>query len=300
MKTEDVPELNELSGYTSWVTDDIVVPIKEAIDPKRLMGDRYSSGLKVFDLAINGGFKDGDLIIISGISGMGKTTYAQTLTYNLCKKSVPCLWFSYEVMLEFLNEKFLSMGIDDFYYAYTPKKNVSGQIGWIKLKIREAWLKYACKVVFIDHIDFLTPEDIKTADNQQVSYKNIVTQLKSLAIELGVAIVLMAHTKKGDRDDREPEMQDIGYSAGIFQLADLVFMVSRERVEQPRKLSNRENSGDLYTNNSIIRLIKNRETGKNCFLKAVYNQGRFQELTENYETTSEGNPSTPQFWNEGK
>lgn len=72
---------------------------------------------------------------------------------------------------------------------------------------------------------------------------------------------------------KEPTMNDIGYSAGIFQNADYVFMVYRERA----KKNFGEETGNIYTNHTKIKIEKNRETGKTIFIKAQYSSGKFIE-----------------------
>ena len=171
------------------------------------------------------------------------------------------------------------MGMANFYHTFVPEKNTSGKIEWIKEKIKEGWIKYATKVIFIDHIDFLTPSSVKTSDNEQIALKRIAIELKQLALELEVTIVVMAHIKKID-DNREPRLHDIGYSAGIFQLADYVFMIYREKITNSGLVST---EGDMATNNTFIRILKNRETGDLKYIKATYSQGRFIQLTKGYE-----------------
>jgi replicative DNA helicase len=275
MELKDIPSFDEIKDLDTG--DDKIQLISELVDKNKPQGDRFGCGFDLFDKAMEGGFKEGDLVVISGISGQGKTSLAQTMTYHLCKKAVPCLWFSYEVGLEHLNAKFLKMGIEDFYQAYAPKKNTTGKLEWVKGKIREGWIKFATKVIFIDHIDFLTPTDIKTSDNETIALKKIATELKSLAIELNVVIVVMAHLKKLP-EGKEPDMQDIGYSAGIFQLADYVLIIYREKEKKGKFETN-----DTYSNNSKIKIVKNRQTGQLKFLKVNYVNERFIETTEYYE-----------------
>jgi len=273
-----IKELNQIKR-NSELNKDEVMPIKDAINKNKANLERYSLGYKIFDKAMKGGIKNGDLIVISGISGEGKTSFSRTLTYNLCKQGIPCLWFSYEVTIEALNESFLAMGINEHYNAYTPKKNTTGKLNWIKEKIREGHIKYETKVIFIDHIDFLIPENIKSSDNETIAYKKIITQLKSLAIELNVIIVVMAHLKKLS-EGKEPGMQDIAYSAGIFHLADYVLMIQREKIKSGNF------SEDLATNNGIIKILKNRETGQLKQIKLQYHNERFVEIDYQHEETS--------------
>lgn len=254
-------------------------------------GDRFSTGFKLFDDALDGGVKDGDLIIISGRSGEGKTTFAQTLTYHFCQKGIPCLWFSYEVALKEVDKKFRAMGMEQFYEVAVPERNASGKIEWLKEKIKEGWVKYATKVVFIDHIDFLVPNDCRSADNEQATLKRIATELKQLAIELEIVIITMAHIKKIDQN-KDPELYDIGYSAGIFQLADLVFMISREREKQVRGMGRIENEGITYTNNTIVKICKNRQTGILNYLRLIYANNKFCEISQRVEDIRENDAWT--------
>lgn len=287
LTTEEILDLSQ-------ITEDEVKPLKDLIDKNKSNLEKYSTGYDVFDEAMEGGIKDGDLIIISGISGQGKTSFAQSLTYNLCKNAIPTLWFSYEVSVEHLDRKFKKMEIDNFYYVFAPKKNTTGKLEWIKYKIKESWIKYATKVVFIDHIDFLIPSGSKTSDNEAIALKRIATELKSLAIELNVIIVVMAHLKKIP-DNKEPDMQDIGYSAGIFQLADYVIIVMREKVNNAKAFGGSNYNDELYTNNSIIKIVKNRETGQLKFIKCQYQNNRFIQLTQKYEKDDTNNKRTSYF-----
>lgn len=270
MQNPTIEEQYEVD-INDFFLDDKVMPLKEIVDKKNRNFDRYKTGFSIFDEAMSGGLKDGDLVIISGVSGQGKTSVAQTLTYHLCKNAVPCLWFSYEVSVEALNNKFEDMGISDFYEVYHPKKNTTGEINWLKAKIKESWIKYNTKVVFIDHIDFLSPTNIKTSDNETIALKKIATELKTLAIELDIVIVCMAHLKKLP-EGQEPGMQDIGYSAGVFQLADYVFMVWRQNFKTK---GINDPSGDLADNSSVIKIVKNRETGQLKYVKANYINSKF-------------------------
>jgi len=250
-------------------TEEEVLPIKDLVNEEDLKADAYSTGFKEIDFALKGGFRGGDLVIISGLSGHGKTLTAMSMTFYLCQQSIPCLWFSYEVSLLRLHEKFKQMDIGNEYaLTLAPKKNTSGQIEWIKKKIEETDFRYGLKVVFIDHIDFLVPRNVKTSDNQAVVLKQITTELKELAIEMNIIIVLMAHLKKLPRGVEEAEMNDIGSSAGIFQLADYVFLINRLRKEDDDSFDT--NNVDIYSNESKIKLVKNRLTGRNISIIAEF------------------------------
>lgn len=227
----------------------------------------YELGYKVFDQALLGGVRDGDLVIISGISGHGKTSFAQSLTYNFAKQSIPCLWFSYEVNLSHLQRKFDNMVGDPEVVKtlpiFAPERTTTGRVDWIAEKIRQGVRDFNIKAVFIDHLDFLMPSTIKTSENESLYLRRIVMELKSLAILTNTVIFLMAHVKKVTD---EPQMSDIANSAAIFQNADAVFMVYRIPTSTSKLI---QYSGDLFTNQTKIKLVKNRVTGQSKFIMCV-------------------------------
>lgn len=256
----------QLKTFVKVKTGDIIVPIAEAISHDGY-SEAYPTGFQTLDSALVatgqkiGGVRDGDLAVITGISGMGKTTFSQNIVLNMDKQAIPTLYFSYEVTIDNLYAKFKEMGISDRALIYTPKKNITGNISWIKEKIIEGKEKYFTKVVFIDHIDYLTPTDAKSSDQQRMRLRNICQELKTLAIDEKVIIFLMVHTKKVQ--GREVEMQDIAESSGIYQLADFVFSIARLSVDE--EVGN--TIVNVPTNEGIIKILKNRLTGKQPYMK---------------------------------
>jgi len=284
-KEMSIDELNNLA----FVQDDKVMLISEIAQQNPKQHNRLSSGFDVIDSSIQGGFKTGDFIVISGISGEGKTSWAMTLTYNFIQRNVPCLWFSYEIPIYHLHQKFQQMGLTDNYIAYSPKKNTTGKMEWLIFKIRESWARYKTKVVFIDMIDFLSPLNVQSRDNETIILKKIATELKTLAIELDIIIFTMAHITKL-REGEEAGMQNIAWSAGIYQLADYVFMIHREKNKPTQKMGEAIEE-DLCTNNSFIKIVKNRDTGILKKIKCQMSQGKFLKLTNNYEQPGNQNGS---------
>ena len=109
--------------------------------------------------------------------------------------------------------------------------------------------------LIIDHIEYLSPSNIRSSDQYRIVLNNVCQELKSLAIELEIVIFLMAHVRKVEK--REVEMQDISESSGIYKLADFVFCITRQsetRMENGRKT-------EVMENRSIIKMLKNRLTG---------------------------------------
>jgi len=234
--------------------DDAVVHIKDAVKNNGEYSTPYSIGYSIFDDAIRGGVRGGDLIVGTGISGHGKTSMFRNISLNMSKLELASVWFSYEEMIENMYAKFKDMGVvDKSFKIFTPKKLTTGNVEWIQGKIKESIDEHNAKFIFIDHIDFLTPKKIiKTSDQKRMLLGDICKELKTTAMNLDVVIFLIAHVKKVQ--GRSIEMQDIGESSDIFKLADLVLGVQRhisyETVGGQKS--------EVYGNSSTMRVLKNR------------------------------------------
>jgi len=253
-----------LEIYKRLKQSDTVVHIKEAVRRDGEYSKAYPIGYDVFDKAILGGVREGDLIIGTGISGHGKTLAFQNITVNLSKAGHSCLWFSYEVIIDNLYAKFRSMGIDtDSLLLYAPKQNTSGALDWLQEKIKESYDKYHTKFVFIDHIDYLTPKKVRSTDQLRMILSNVCAELKTMAISMNIIIFLIAHVKKVQ--GRAIEMQDIGESSGIFKLADLILGVTRNSSIQRRNGQKYE----VYEKISTLRTLKNRISGDQAIMDFI-------------------------------
>jgi len=116
--------------------------------------------------------------------------------------------------------------------------------------VREADNKFMSKVVVIDHLDFVTAKGIKTSDVRRNEITNIVTELKNFAIQENKIIILLSHVVKTDKQKLENE--DIADCRAINNLADYIMFIGRKVAD----------NGEETGNEGIIRLTKNRFTGK--------------------------------------
>ena len=237
----------------------------------------FPCGFSSIDAAFLGGFREGDMVIISGYSGHGKSTLAQTMTTNYSKSNIPCLWFSYEMSMQNLNWKFKQMGCDASLLAYAPLRLTSFSVDWIKQKIQQGYAQYATKVVFIDNLDFLLPTSIKYGDNETAVYKNVAKELKSLALELNMIIFLVSHIVKTD-EEKEPSLKDIYGSSGIYKLSDGVLFIWR--IPEKKSSMKQTEEGVTHTNQSKLKVGKNRLTGDMRFTTIMMKDNKFIPIDE--------------------
>jgi len=222
------------------------------------------SGIPGIDRACEG-FRDGELITISGPTKNGKTLLAQTFTYKFSRQTVYPLWFSFEVP----TRQFLGQ-FQDMPLIYMPQKLKPRAMDWFEDRALERFAKYNTRVIFIDHLHYL----VDLARQQQMSLEigTIIRRLKSFAVQQNFVIFLLCHTKMG-RHDGTLSYESIRDSSFISQESDSVIMVQRKP--------------EFGDNAARARIEFHRRTGvMECCVDLVKVDGYLQESAVPFQTTT--------------
>lgn len=210
----------ELATYTG--PDRIVhrneyLKLKEA---DKLKIRTYASGYEMFDKKL-GGLATGEVTVISGRTGEGKTLFAESWLRRLLRAGLVGAFFSFEVVAHVIAERYSP---DDG--IYFPLELEAMNVEWLGRRIEEAKLKYDCRVFVLDHLHFLV--DMSTRQNMSLNIGGFMRRLKLLALSLNVSIILIAHQDKGEKG-QDPSLEGIRDSTFIAQEADNVIIVSRRK-----------------------------------------------------------------------
>lgn len=222
----------ELEGISHEMVE--IIPLPEAAE--RLRNDetpKVGSGYQDLDNCIRGGFHEGDLTIITGVSGEGKTTLARCFTLSFAAKTVPSVWFSYEMNTTELWKSFEEMGAKTDLISFVPVQ-LEQDLAWILAHAKYAKERHGCKAIFIDTLGDIVKytKDKNELQNGALMLSNICKALRMFAIKEGMMIFLVAHAvKTGMRKDVDKETynDDVAYSAGIVQAATNVLHVWRRK-----------------------------------------------------------------------
>ena len=132
-----------------------------------------------------------------------------------------------------------------------------------------------CKWVFLDHLSILVSGQEDNGDERK-SIDILMTKLRSLVEETGIALLLVSHLRRpsGDRgheDGREVSLSHLRGSASIAHLSDAVVALER----------NQQADDDVEANTTTIRILKNRytgDTGVACHLHYDKDSGRMSQI----------------------
>ncbi len=90
----------------------VMMPISTVSLEHMPLGDKITTGNRPLDFILDGGFRRGASILITGASGTGKTTLACTFVQAACSRGEKVLYISFEESEEALLSTMLSPGID--------------------------------------------------------------------------------------------------------------------------------------------------------------------------------------------
>ena len=141
------------------------------------------------DKAVDG-FKEGEVIIISGPTKNGKTLLAQTLTKEFADKNYHSLWFSFEVP----SKQFMKQFGKDLPLFYIPLILKPNSMDWIEKMAKKSFAEWNTRVIFIDHLHYLF--DLARTNNASIEIGTVIRRLKTLAVQNNFVIFLLCHTTK--------------------------------------------------------------------------------------------------------
>ena len=210
-----------------------------------------STGIPELDHALDQ-FKTGEVIVLSGITGNGKTLFSKTLIRNMSKEGTGCVVMSFEVSTEEYLTAFRNGAHFDA-QVFVPKEMRVGFVKWVYDRALEAKIKFGAKVILVDHLHYII--DMNT-DKMTVNIGACMRRLKQLAVELDMVVMVIAHQEKL-RDDKEPSIDTLRDSSFVGQEADTVIIVHR----LPDESSQKGNDRTYDAGYALVKVDKARRAG---------------------------------------
>ena len=268
------------------------------------------SGLSALDRIIQGLF-DGQLIVVTGKRGQGKSTFASNILSNALDQGRNIFAYSGELPdYHFRNWLDLQIaGVQNIDatknewgdFTYTLRESAAQKLSAfyqgrayiydnsaipqdcrlqdnLLASVRYAADELNCSVILIDNI--MTAVDMLDNDAYAIQ-SDFVKRLKALAAEKNLIILLIAHPRK-TKNGEEFVNDDVSGSGDITNLADIV--LSYSRIEESSSASE---EGKYQ---SAIAVTKNRLTGK-LTTKESKIKVKYSEVTKRIATETDTDPN---------
>ena len=257
---------SDISGMTTEADEstktakDAVMEFSSLIDQRlKRKGELLNTGLVDIDAKITS-LEAGQLIIIAGRPGHGKTALAGTVAVNMALKGKKILMFSMEMSHEELLGRFVSrlgnisgeklkkpeLMTDNDWSAYIT---ALADVGKLPIAINSQgdltpadvaniatrWQRQnGLDVIMIDYLQLMNSGRKSDSRVQEVSY--ITRTLKNLAVKLKLPIILLSQlSRANDKENRAPKLTDLRDSGSIEQDANTVLLIHRESSISPDK-----------------------------------------------------------------
>ena len=215
--------------------------------------------------ALTHGLQAGQMVIVAGRPGMGKSTLGMDFARNAAlHKGLPTVIFSLEMGGHELMQRMFAAETGIRLASFQHPENLNSN-DWNKLNalchqvekaplwvddsaiINMSTIRAKCralsrkvnglKLIVIDYLQLMSSG--KTVENRQQEVSNFSRQCKMLAKELQCPVVVLSQLNRNaeQRADKRPELSDLRESGSIEQDADMVFLVHRpeyyDREERP-------------------------------------------------------------------
>ena len=214
--------------------------------------DTIPIGFPSVDRILGGGVRRGDLIVLGGDVGSGKSALALAIAMRAAEGGSEVIFLSGEMSPERVLERALAIEgrarIDDIRQGSLDDAARSG-VGAAAIRLRERapiveplegeadavagtlHHRRGLHLAVIDSLENIRNHDAPLEEQRAAT----AARLKSLAVELDMAILVTAQLSALDRSrqDLRPRLPDLGGKGAIAHQADVVLGVFREEMYQP-------------------------------------------------------------------
>lgn len=253
---------------------DVLLPVVDTLE-RRAAGETggLPTGFIDLDQKLTGGLKPGNLVIVAGRPGMGKTSLAVQAAFGAAEAGHTALVLSMEMSDAELTDRLISLA-GNVALSSVLAGDMAGESGDrilygvqrlrdlplviddqgsltlfdVATKARSVKRKYGLSLLVVDYLQLMQGD----GDNRNQQIEQISRGLKGLAKELQIPVIALSQLSRKceERTNKRPLPSDLRESGSLEQDADVILMVYRNEQYD-------ENSPDKGT--AEIGVAKNRQ-----------------------------------------
>lgn len=299
-----IAEMTKTKNTSSGLLDTFVkdqISYTEAIINGEIEDNAIKTGFPVLDKNI-AGLRPGNLVVVAGRPGAGKTALALDFALNAMRRGHQCAYYSLEMTCGEITRRLVSkiagVGLKQLMNGLLS----SDEIRRVKETLDKPYLQNLfiseeniepsqletfvdnwnnthdkpMRVVFVDHLQLTGLHDSKKYERRDLQLARYTSLLKSLAKRRNLCVVLLSQLNRGidarTKDERVPKLSDLRDSGAIEQDADIVLGIYRKGLDTLNKTDD---------NKGVLLMLKNRngETGA-IDLEWVGSRAMYRSITQ--------------------
>lgn len=223
----------------------------------------FGSGLRYFDEATMG-FRGGEVTIIAGPSGYGKTMMSMNIVANVVAKTLKkCVMISMEMTPEEIATRLYNM-VDD-HKPLMDNFIIQTELSVSTEHVKAIIEKHKPDIVLIDHLQFLANQEPGFQEYERIN--SAIAKVKRIAINSNLPIVLISHVAKTrSGEEGEATAADLHGSSAIEKDSDIIIMINRAKSLPDNQLvcmlcKHRTKKPELYLEKCVLTVSGVRTDG---------------------------------------
>lgn len=237
LSREPVVDQKTIDGYITRldaIARDRKDEIKTAKDAVRGLEERkanpavvHKTGIDQLDQRLRGGLRDGQIAVIGGRPGAGKSVLLTQIAATMAWRQEGALIVSLEMMKEEIADR-LSRCIPTEQLEMLPLYFIdsTSDLGTICSLIRVACRRHRIGVIAVDYLQLCEVPGGK-GENRERQIATVSRRLKRLAMDLQKPIIVGSQLNRESTRRGKPTLADLRESGSIEQDADIVILLSK-------------------------------------------------------------------------